>query len=206
MAAYEKRACGKSAENRLTELVVVLDRSGSMQGLEADMIGGYNALLESNRVLPGRANVSLVLFNDESHVVHDRIDIREARKLDKRDFRPSGCTALLDAVGDAVHHTQMVQKVLPPAYRADDVILAIATDGYENASTRYSYSEVKRLLGEVQREYGWEVLFLGANIDVAREAEDLGIRADRAVAYEASPMGCAHAFSNMSRLSEDVRR
>lgn len=202
-SAHHAEKRGPSDE--LTELVFVLDRSGSMCGLEADTVGGYNALLEKNRAFPGLANVSLVLFNDSAVIVHDRVDIREVRPLEASAFEPCGCTALLDAVGGAVRHTRMVQDNLPAAHRADHVLLAIATDGYENASHRYGYAQVKRMLEDARERLGWEVLFMGANIDVAAEAGRLGVDPGCAVSYEATPCGTAAAFDCLAAASARVR-
>ena len=191
-------------KKNLTELVFVLDRSGSMFGLEADTVGGYNALLESNRALDGQAIVSTVLFNDRVQVLHDRVPIEEVPRMREADFVPSGCTVLLDAVGGALEHTQRVQRALPEGHRAEHVLVAIATDGLENASREYTYPQVKRIIGNA-RERGWEVVFMAANIDAGAEAERLGINRTRAVQYEATPAGTAQMYDTVCCASAALR-
>lgn len=171
-----------------TEIVFILDASGSMAGLEADTIGGFNSLIEKNRGEPGEAVVSTVLFSDGSRVLHDRLDIREVPRLTRRDYECYGCTALLDAVGGAIRHVDLVQKVQPAGYKADRVLFVITTDGRENASRRYTYPQVKGLI-EKHRRMGWEFLFIGANIDAAAEAASLGIAPERAADYVADGRG-----------------
>lgn len=177
----------------LTELVFVVDKSGSMCGLEADTIGGLNATLKKNRELPGDAFVSLVLFDNTSEVVLDREPLQKVRELTKADYEPGGCTALLDAVGDAIRYHTKVQKILPKNCRAEHVVFVIITDGMENASTHRTYAEVKRLI-EKRQNKGWEFLFLGANIDAAAEAGRLGIAADHASQYKGDSLGSKAAY------------
>lgn len=191
-------------KKNLTELVFILDKSGSMCGLEGDVVGGYNALLKENREMEGEAIVSTVLFDGTVKVVHDRVDVDEVEPLGMREYRPGGCTALLDAVGGAIHHMETVFKILPDECRPEHVLFAITTDGLENASTEYSYPRVKRMIGTA-RERGWEFLFLGANIDVAAEAGRLGISPECAACYEATPDGMALAFSEIQEASARVR-
>ena len=191
-------------KKNLTELVFVLDRSGSMFGLEADTVGGYNALLESNRALDGQAIVSTVLFNDQVQVLHDRVPIEEVPRMREADFVTSGCTALLDAVGGTLERTQRVQRALPEGHRAEHVLVAIATDGLENASREYTYPQVKRIIGNA-RERGWEVVFMAANIDAGAEAERLGIDRTRAVQYEATPAGTAQMYDEVCCASAALR-
>ena len=171
-----------------TEIVFILDASGSMTGLEADTIGGFNSLIEKNREEPGEAVVSTVLFSDGSRVLHDRLDIREVPRLTRRDYECYGCTALLDAVGGAIRHVDLVQKVQPAGYEADRVLFVITTDGQENASRRYTYPQVKGMI-EKRRKEGWEFLFIGANIDAAAEASSLGIAPERSADYVADGRG-----------------
>lgn len=192
------------AKKNLTELVFILDKSGSMCGLEADTVGGYNTVLEQNRQVEGEAIVSAVLFDNYSHVVRDRVDIGHVKPMSCADFKPSGCTALLDAVGGAIKYHATVQHILPKHERAEHVIFAIMTDGYENASRHYTYPEVKGLI-EKYRKKGWEFIFLGAGIDVAAEAGRLGVAADRAVSYEASSMGVAAAYDEMAARQCAIR-
>ena len=190
--------------NNLTELVFIVDRSGSMGGLESDTIGGLNATLEKNRSAEGEAIVSIVLFDNVSEVIVDRKDIREVQPLTERDYSVRGCTALLDAVGDAIHYTAKVQGYMPEGHKADHVVFAIITDGLENASNHRSYPEVKRLIEE-KTEQGWEFLFLGANIDAAAEAGRMGIRADRAANYVADGAGSSLAYEAIADAQVALR-
>ena len=192
------------AKKDLTELVFVIDKSGSMAGLESDTVGGYNSLLKSNREGEGEALVSTVLFDNDAHVLHDRVSIEQVRPLSERDYVPGGCTALLDAVGGAIHYHERVQKILPESLRPERTLVCIATDGYENASKKYTYPQVKHMI-DAARERGWEFLFLGANIDAAAEAGKLGIDAECTEEFAASPMGCAAAFDEMCLASTAVR-
>lgn len=192
------------AKKDLTELVFVIDKSGSMAGLESDTVGGYNSLLKSNREGEGEALVSTVLFDNDAHVLHDRVSIEQVRPLSERDYVPGGCTALLDAVGGAIRYHERVQKILPESLRPERTLVCIATDGYENASKKYTYPQVKHMI-DAARERGWEFLFLGANIDAAAEAGKLGIDAECAAEFAASPMGCAAAFDEMCLASTAVR-
>ena len=188
----------------LTELVFIVDKSGSMCGLEADTIGGLNSTLKKNRALPGEANVSIVLFDDTSEVLLDRKPLTEVRDLTQNDYQVGGCTALLDAVGDAVRYHTKVQQILPEDHRAEHVMFVIITDGMENASRRRSYGEVKRLI-EQQREQGWEFLFLGANIDAAAEAGRIGIAANRASRYVSDDTGSQIAYEAIARAQCETR-
>ena len=181
-------------KKNLTELVFILDRSGSMYGLVDDTVGGYNALLEQNRRLEGEAMITTVLFNHEIKLVHDRVPISRVNNMQPQDFQPSGCTALLDAVGTTIADMQRVQKILPKSHRAEHVLVAIATDGLENASTKYSYAQVKAMITAAQ-ERGWEFIFMAANIDAAAEAARIGIQADHAMGYEATPAGAARMYA-----------
>ena len=187
-----------------TELVFVIDRSGSMHGLERDTIGGLNATLDENRALPGEAIVSLVLFNNTSQVMLDRVPLEDVRPLTERDYRVGGCTALLDAVGDAVRYHAKVQQILPEEHRAEHVVFVVITDGLENASTHRTYREVKELVGR-QTELGWQFLFLGANIDAAAEAESIGIAQDHACQYVSDSQGSAAAYASVARAQRETR-
>ncbi|MDO4891222.1 MAG: vWA domain-containing protein, partial [Coriobacteriaceae bacterium] len=172
----------------LTELVFIVDRSGSMAGMESDTIGGVNAVLEQNRKLEGDALVSVVLFDHETNVLRDREDIQKVPNLTDRDYQVRGCTALLDAVGESVRFIDKIQRYLPEDIRPGKTMFIITTDGYENASKKFTYSQVKRLI-ERKTEDGWEFLFLGANIDAAAEAERIGIASDRAETYVNDSIG-----------------
>lgn len=187
-----------------TELVFILDASGSMGGLEDDTIGGFNTMIDENRELPGEAKVSVVTFNNHSRVLLDRVDIDEVPRLTRKKYRCSGCTALLDAVGGAIEHIDLVQRVQPKGYEAQKVLFAITTDGMENASRRYTYSRVKHLI-ERHREMGWEFIFIGANIDVEAEADRLGIDRQRAVPYIADDFGTGAVYRAASGAVRAVR-
>lgn len=181
----------------LTELVFVVDRSGSMGGLESDTVGGLNATLQKNREVEGECMVSIVLFDNTSEVLVDRKPIEEVAPLTTEQYQVRGCTALLDAVGDSVRYIEKVQRILPEDYRAEHVIFAIITDGLENASNHRTYREVKRMI-EQRQEDGWEFIFLGANIDAAAEAGRMGIRANRASNYVSDCAGSAIAYEAMA--------
>ena len=173
----------------LTEIVFILDRSGSMSGLEADTIGGYNTLLEKQRREPGEARLSTVLFNHTTEVLHDRVDIRTVAPLTEHDYRVGGSTALLDAIGGAIDHIGRIHKYARPEDRPAHTLIVIVTDGMENASRRYSGPEIKRMVERQRRKYGWEFLFLGANVDAFADAEQLGIDRNHATNYHADGMG-----------------
>ena len=187
-----------------TELVFILDRSGSMAGLESDTIGGFNAMLEKQKKQEGQCWVSTVLFANESEVIHDRLRLEDVPPLTEKEYSVGGCTALLDAIGDAVKHIASIHKYA----RAEDVpehtLFVITTDGMENASHRYGSSEVKKLI-ERKKEEGWEFLFLGANIDAVETAKRFGIREDRAVNYHSDAAGTALNFEVLSQAVSSVR-
>ncbi len=180
-----------------TEIVFILDRSGSMAGLEADTIGGFNSVLLKHKELEGDAVVSTVLFDDRTDVICDRKDIQEVRPITSKQYYVRGCTALLDAVGGAITHVSKVQKILPKSHRAKNVIFVITTDGMENASREYSYKDVKKLI-EKKKAKGWEFIFMGANIDAAAEAGRIGIAANRAVNYHADVVGTHAVYGAMA--------
>lgn len=188
----------------LTELVFILDKSGSMESLVKDTVGGYNSLLRQNLEEPGEALVSTVLFDNGCHVLHDRVPIAQVKPLTEKDYVPSGCTALLDAVGGAIRYHERAQKILPEEYRPAHTLFCITTDGLENASRHYGYTQVKHMI-EAARERGWEFMFLGANIDAAAEAGRLGIDEDCAVPFAATSDGCAAAFDEMVLATAAVR-
>lgn len=194
----------KNANQDLTELVYIVDCSGSMCGLESDTIGGFNASLKKQKEVPGDVKVSLIFFNNRSKVVVDRADLSEIKPLSENDYQTSGCTALLDAVGGAINHIGKVQGYMPDEYKAGHVIFTIITDGYENASSQYTYSKVKKMITAYE-EMGWEFLFLGANIDAAAEAGRLGIKADRAANYCADSQGNQIAYEAMACATAKIR-
>ena len=192
-------------KKNLTELVFILDRSGSMAGLEQDTIGGFNAMLEKQKAQAGEAFVSTVLFDDESSVLHDRVDIQKVAPMTRRDYFVGGCTALLDAVGEAIRHIANVHKYAREEDVPEKTVFVITTDGMENASRKYTYEKVKKMISLQQEKYGWEFLFLGANIDAAREAARFGIREDRAANYHADSKGTAVIYEAMSDAVGCVR-
>ena len=165
-------------KKNLTELVFILDRSGSMAGLEKDTIGGFNAMIEKQRGEPGEALISTVLFDNETEVIHDRVPLDRVPALTEKEYFVRGCTALLDAVGGAIHHIGNVHKYAREEDRPEKTLFVITTDGMENASHFYNYEQVRAMIERQRETYGWEFLFLGANIDAAREAARFGIRAD----------------------------
>ena len=182
----------------LTEIVFILDRSGSMAGLEADTIGGFNAMIEKQKGEAGEAWISTVLFDNYSEVIHDRISLDKVPMLTRREYYVRGCTVLLDAVGGAIHHIGNVHKYAREEDRPEKTLFVITTDGMENASRRYSYEKVRSMLEKQKREYGWEFLFLGANIDAAREAARFGIAPDRAANYHADHRGTEVLYEAVS--------
>lgn len=172
-----------------TELVFILDRSGSMYGLEKDTIGGFNSMLEKQKTQEGEAVVTTVLFDNNYELVHDRFPLEHVDPLTEKEYFVGGSTALLDAVGSTIQKISNVQKRLPAALKADKVIFVIITDGMENSSLEYSYSSVKKLIEKHKEKYGWEFMFLGANIDAVAEAAKFGVDEDRAVTYECDSAG-----------------
>lgn len=172
----------------LTELVFILDRSGSMGGLEGDTIGGFNGMLGKQKKEDGEANVTTVLFDDQIEIIHDRFPIDVVKPLNDDDYFVRGSIALLDAVGNTVKKVENIQKRLPEEMRAENIIFVITTDGQENASQEYSTSMVKKMI-ETNQEKGWQFLFLGANMDAVEEADKIGIRRTHAASYRPTPKG-----------------
>lgn len=192
-------------KKNLTELVFILDRSGSMAGLEDDTIGGFNSMIEKQKQEPGEAYVSTILFDNHRDVIHDRVDIQSVEPLTRRDYYVRGSTALLDAVGKAIHHIQNVHKYAREEDRPEKTLFVITTDGMENASRTYDYHRVRRMIEHEKEKYGWEFLFLGANIDAAREAARFGIDADRAANYHADHQGTAIIYEAVCDAVCNVR-
>lgn len=190
--------------NHITEIVFILDRSGSMAGLESDTIGGFNAMLDKQRGLEGDAWVSTILFDNESEVLHDRIRLDRVPKLTDKDYSVGGCTALLDAVGGAIEHIRTIHKYARREDVPDRTLFVITTDGMENASRRYDYAAVRRLI-EGQQKQGWEFLFLGANIDAAAEAGRFGIDRAHAANYNCDRAGTALNYEVLSDAIASVR-
>ena len=185
-------------KKNLTELVFILDRSGSMAGLENDTIGGFNAMIEKQKAENGEAYISTVLFDNRSEVIHDRVALNAVPRLTEKEYYVRGCTALLDAVGGAIHHIGNVHKYAREEDRPEKTLFVITTDGMENASRRYSYEKVKEMITCQKEKYGWEFLFLGANIDAAGEAARFGIDADRAANYKADTVGTGVIYETVS--------
>ena len=192
-------------KKNLTEIVFILDRSGSMAGLEADTIGGFNSMLKKQQAEPGEAYVSTVLFDNYCEVIHDRADIRKIEPMTERDYYVRGSTALLDAVGKAIHHIGNVHKYAREEDRPEKTLFVITTDGIENASREYSYERVRQMIERQKEKYGWEFLFLGANIDAAKEAARFGISADRSANYHADRQGTAVIYEAMSEAICEAR-
>lgn len=189
----------------LTEIVFILDRSSSMSGLEGDTIGGFNSMIAKQKRTDGEALISTVLFDSECEVIHDRIDIRKIEPMTEKEYYVCGCTALLDAIGGAIHHIANVHKYA----RAEDVpehtMFIITTDGMENASRNYTAEKVKDMIKRQKSEYGWEFLFLGANIDAVETAKHFGIDKDRAVNYHCDSMGTQLNYNVISDAISAVR-
>ncbi len=189
----------------LTELVFILDRSGSMSGLEADTIGGFNSLLKKQREEEGEALVSVVLFDDRTEVLYDRVDIRRTEPMTDAQYYVRGCTALLDALGGAIHHIANIHKYAREEDVPEKTLFIITTDGMENASRRYTYDRVKAMVEHEKAKYNWEFLFLGANMDAASVAGSFGIDASRAVTYKNDKAGTALNYRVMSEAVSRAR-
>ena len=192
-------------KKNLTEIVFILDRSGSMAGLEDDTIGGFNAMIQKQKGEDGEAYVSTVLFDNHTEIIHDRVGIQQIQPMTHKDYYVRGCTALLDAVGKSIHHIGNVHKYAREEDRPEKTIFVITTDGMENASREYTYDRVKKMIQHEQEKYGWEFLFLGANIDAAKEAARFGITEDRAANYHADHQGTAVIYEAMSEAVCNVR-
>lgn len=189
----------------LTELVFILDRSGSMRGLEADTMGGFNSLTEKQKKERGEALISVVLFDDRTEVLYDRVPLDEIEPMNDRQYYVRGCTALLDALGGAIHHIGNVHKYAREEDRPEKTLFIITTDGMENASHIYTCEKVKQMVNRQKEKYGWEFLFLGANIDAIEVASRFGIQADRAVNYECDGQGTQLNYEVLSQTVSKVR-
>lgn len=189
----------------LTEIVFILDRSGSMSGLESDTIGGFNAMIGKQKKAPGEALVSTILFDNVSEVIHDRINIRDIKPMTDSEYCVRGCTALLDAIGGAIHHIGNVHKYARTEDVPEHTLFVITTDGMENASRRYDSERVKQMIERQKARHGWEFLFLGANIDAVETAGRFGIGADRAVNYHADRAGTQLNYEVLSEAVSAVR-
>ena len=189
----------------LTEVVVILDRSGSMSGLEGDTIGGFNSMIEKQKKEEGEALVSTILFDNYSEVLHDRVEVSKIEPLTDRDYTVRGCTALLDAIGGAIHHISNVHKYARNEDVPEHTIFIITTDGMENASHQYNREKIKNMIERQKAKYGWEFLFLGANIDAIETARSYGIDQDRAVEYNCDSVGTGLNFEAMSDAITTMR-
>lgn len=189
-----------------TELVFIIDRSGSMGGLENDTIGGFNAMLQEQKAVEGDASVTTVLFDDQHELLHDRLDIQAIAPLTRKDYTVRGSTALLDAVGKTIHKIRNVQKSTAEEYRAEKVLFFVITDGEENASREYSTGDIKKTIEHQQSKYGWEFVFIGANMDAVAEAGKLNIPAGRAWNYVADHAGICALYVDISKMSTEFRR
>lgn len=192
-------------KQNLTEIVFILDRSGSMAGLEKDTIGGFNAMIEKQKKEPGEAVISTVLFDNTTQVIHDRVPMDRMELLTEKEYFVRGCTALLDAVGGAIHHIGNVHKYAREEDRPEKTLFVITTDGMENASRFYSYDRVGAMIQHQQEKYGWEFLFLGANIDAAEEAGRFGIRPECAADYHADSQGTEVIYASVCEAVHQVR-
>lgn len=192
-------------KKNFTEIVFILDESGSMADLKGDTIGGFNSLMEKQKSEEGEAVVSTVLFSTESRVLHDRVPIERIGKMTDKDYCPGGGTALLDAVGEAVKHIMNIHKYARPEDLPEHTLFVITTDGMENSSRHFTAAKVKKLISAQQEMHGWEFVFLGANIDAAETAESMGIGSATAVDYRCDTVGCAIQYDAMSRAVSTVR-
>ena len=190
----------------LTEVVFILDRSGSMSGLEADTIGGFNSLIEKQKKEDGEAYISTVLFSDNSEVLYDRVPVAKVEPMNNTQYYVRGCTALLDAIGGAIHHISNVHKYAREEDRPEKTLFIITTDGMENSSRVYDYKKVKEMVEKEKEKNGWEFLFLGANIDAIDVAGRFGISADRAVNYECDSEGTKLNYKVLGEAVSAVRR
>ncbi len=195
----------KENNKNLTELVFILDRSGSMCGLENDTIGGFNSMIKKQKKQEGECLVSTVLFDNECEVIHDRLPLEKVPEMTDKEYSVRGCTALLDAVGGAIHHIENIHKYARREDVPTNVLFCITTDGMENASREYTLKKLKKMI-EAKKELGWEFIFIGANIDAVSAAADIGISEDRAVNYTASKCGTASVYEAMESAVSCVRR
>ena len=189
----------------LTELVFIIDRSGSMSGLEADTIGGFNGLIKKQKKEEGDAFVSVVLFDDQTEVLYDRVDIQKVEPMTDRQYYVRGCTALLDAVGGAIHHIKNIHRYARKEDVPEKTLFIITTDGMENASRQYSFDRVRRMVEHEKEKYHWEFLFLGANMDAIQVAGRFGIKASRAVTFENDRAGTQLNYEVMSKAVSCAR-
>ena len=203
--ANSKPQAKPTPQNGLTEIVFILDRSGSMSGYELDTIGGFNSMIEKQKKETGKAIVSTVLFDTTNDVLHDRVDIEKIQKMTERDYTVHGCTALLDAIGGAIQHIGTIHKYARPEDVPEHTIFIITTDGMENASRKFNAREIKQMIERQTNQYGWEFIFLAANIDALETADRYGIRRDRTVSYEQTSEDLERNYCRMSKAISMVR-
>ena len=192
-------------KNNITALVFILDRSGSMAGLENDTIGGFNSMIEKQKKQDSACYVSTVLFDNESEVIHDRVNLHDIPPMTDRNYTVRGCTALIDAIGGAIHHIGNIHKYARPEDVPEHTMFVITTDGQENASHRYTREQVKKMIERQKEKYGWEFLFIGANIDAVETAARYGISKDRAVNYNADGEGTHILYESVAKAVCNVR-
>lgn len=192
-------------KNNITELVFILDRSGSMGGLESDTIGGFNSMIEKQKKQDGKAYVSTILFDNVSEVIHDRVSLEKIEPMTEKDYYVRGCTALLDAIGGAIHHIGNIHKYARKEDVPEHTLFVITTDGMENASQNYDLKTVKKMIERQQKKYGWEFLFIGANIDAVQTAGSFGIPKNRAVNYNPDGEGTRIVYESVSNAVSQCR-
>ncbi|MGN0523344.1 MAG: hypothetical protein ACI4IG_03620 [Eubacterium sp.] len=195
----------KTNKNGVTELVFILDRSGSMGGLESDTIGGFNSMIEKQKSQDGKCYVSTVLFDHEVEVIHDRLELEQIKPMTNDDYYVRGCTALIDAIGSSIKHIKNIHKYARKEDVPENTMFVIMTDGYENASRKYSSDEVKAMIEHEKKKYGWEFLFIGANIDSVETAKNFGINEDRAVNYHADKKGTGIVYDTVADACCQIR-
>ena len=192
-------------KNNITELVFILDRSGSMAGLEGDTIGGFNAMIDKQKKLDGECFVTTILFDHERETLHDRVKLQDVPKMTENEYTVRGCTALIDALGDAIEHIEKIHKYARKEDIPSQTMFIITTDGYENASRRFTSEKVKKIIEKKKRKNGWEFLFIGANIDAIETAANYGIGADRAVNYHADSQGTRVVYDAVTTAVTQAR-
>ena len=205
ITSNEREVFVMKKNNNITELVFILDRSGSMSGLESDTVGGFNTMIEKQKKQNAPCYVSTVLFNHASEVLYDRVKLGEVQKMTEEDFFVGGSTALIDAIGGAIYHIGNIHKYIRPEDVPANTMFVIMTDGMENASRNYSSDRVKQMLERQKKRYGWEFLFIGANIDAVETAARYGIDADRAVNYHADKEGTRVVYQSVANAVCSVR-
>ena len=193
-------------KKNLTEIIFILDRSGSMQGLEKDTIGGFNSLIEKQKKIEGDTLISTVLFANKSKVIHDRVDVKDVKPMTENNYITGGCTALLDAIGNAIHHISNIHKYARKEDVPEHTLFVITTDGMENASKTYTYPKVKKLIENQKEKYGWEFMFLGANIDAVNVASYMGIDESRAVNFNCDSVGTALNYEVIGEAIGTLRK